>query len=435
MADSSSDPARRDASDALNDLEAVLARIPGLGQLTQDFRALRALIIENRPPRIAAMGRRGCGKSSIANALLGSEALTTGAVEDTTKSPAWVTIEHEGRRLRWMDTPGLRAGGQPDRGEQVAEMLANEAPDVLLFCVRATQVDSAIDDDIADLRSALAAIETRTKTRPPVIAVITRVDELPPPIPKQPPFTEAKRESIQQATNVLKAHLERSGVVTQSIHGVSAYAKYFADGSLAIDWRHNVDQLAVALFDALPMAAQADAAVAFEASRTLRRRVARRIVTGTTSIAFFVAAAPLPHDLVLLTPLQGVMVLGISFLADRNSRARMVAEWTAGMGINLGAGVAMRAAARSLIKLVPGFGSAIAGSVAAAGTWALGSAATRYFVDGATIDETRTEFDAIKRTGFSREALSAIGKPEGSHNEEPHPEDPSPENGTENGSS
>jgi diguanylate cyclase (GGDEF)-like protein len=83
-----------------------------------------------------------------------------------------------------------------------------------------------------------------------------------------------------------------------------------------------------------------EAAMAFETSRALRRRVARRIITGATSIAFFIGAAPLPHDLVVLTPLQGVMVMGVSFLSERASRARMVAEWTAGMGLNVGAGVA-----------------------------------------------------------------------------------------------
>jgi uncharacterized protein (DUF697 family)/predicted GTPase len=400
MANTPSDPERSEAAQTLADLEAVLARIHGLSQLVADLRALRALIIDGRAPRIAAIGRRGSGKSSLANALVGAKVLEVGAVEDTTKEPQWLELERNQRKIRWIDTPGLRAGGVPERGAQVTALLAKDPPDVLLFCVRATQVDAGIDDDIDDLKTILAAIEARGTTKPPVIAVMTRVDELEPLLPKRPPFGAEKLRTIDKAVDVLREHLKRREVSVASIVPVAAFTKHFSDGTIAIDWRHNIDRLASALFDALPPLAQTEAAMAFESSRVLRRRVARRIVTGATSIAFFVAAAPLPHDLVVLTPLQGVMVLGVSFLADRGSRARLVAEWTAGMGINLGAGVALRAAARSLIKLVPGFGGAISGAVAAGGTWALGMAAIQYFIDGATIDETRAEFERVRSAGL-----------------------------------
>ncbi len=406
MANTPTDPERSEAAQTLADLEAVLARIHGLSQLAADLRALRALIIDGRPPRVAAIGRRGSGKSSLANALLGARVLEVGAVEDTTLEPQWIDLERSQRKIRWIDTPGLRAGGNPERAERVSAMLAKDPPDVLLFCVRATQVDAGIDDDIDDLRSILTTIESRGGAKPPVLAVITRIDELAPPIPKQPPFSAEKRANIEKAVEVLRRHLERRAVTVANVVPVAAFTKHFSDGTIAIDWRHNVDVLASAVFDALPQLAQAEAAMAFESSRALRRRVARRIVTGTSSIAFFVGAAPLPHDLVVLTPLQGVMVMGISFLSDRASRARLLAEWTAGMGINVGAGVALRAAARSLIKLVPGFGGAISGAVAAGGTWALGLAAIKYFIDGATIDETREEFERVKRAGFPTDLLA-----------------------------
>jgi uncharacterized protein (DUF697 family)/predicted GTPase len=408
MANTPSDPERSEAAQTLADLEAVLVRINGLGQLAADVRALRALIIDGRPPRVAAIGRRGSGKSSLANALLGARVLEVGAVDDTTREPQWIDLERNQRKIRWIDTPGLRAGGDPERAERVASILAKDPPDVLLFCVRATQVDAGIDDDIDDLRSILTAIESRGGAKaPPVVAVVTRVDELTPLLPKQPPFSDEKRSNIEKSVEVLRRHFERRAITVSSVVAVAAFTKHFSDGAIAIDWRHNVDALANAVFDALPQLAQAEAAMAFEASRTLRRRVARRIVTGTTSIAFFVGAAPVPHDLVVLTPLQGVMVMGISFLSDRGSRARLLAEWTAGMGLNVGAGVALRAAARSLIKLVPGFGGAISGAVAAGGTWALGLAAIKYFIDGATIDETREEFERVKRAGLPADLLSS----------------------------
>lgn len=436
MANTPSDPDRSEAAQTLADLEAVLARIPGLSQLSADLRAIRALVIDGRPPRVAAIGRRGSGKSSLANALLGARLLDVGAVDDTTREPQWIDLERNQRKIRWIDTPGLRAGGNPERADRVAALLAKDPPDVLLFCVRSTQVDAGIDDDIDDLKSILTALESRAKVKPPVLAVITRVDELAPPVPKQPPFGDEKRRNIDQSIDVLRRHLERRTITVSDVVAVAAYTKHFSDGTIAIDWRHNIDRLASSLFDALPQHAQTEAAMAFEASRALRRRVARRIITGTTSIAFFVGAAPLPHDLVVLTPLQGVMVMGISFLADRGSRARLVAEWTAGMGLNVGAGVALRAAARSLVKLVPGFGGAISGAVAAGGTWALGQAAIKYFIDGATIDETREEFERVKRAGLPANFLTNKGDadesepavnepvPAASGEPDPEPDDP-----------
>ncbi|MBL8681486.1 MAG: 50S ribosome-binding GTPase [Myxococcales bacterium] len=413
MANTPHDPERSEAAQTLADLEAVLARIHGLSQLAADLRAIRALVLDGRPPRVAAVGRRGSGKSSLANALLGAKVLDVGAVDDTTREPQWLDLERNQRKVRWIDTPGLRAGGNPERSERVAALLAKDPPDVLLFCVRATQVDAGIDDDIDDLKTILTAIEGRGAAKPPVVAVVTRVDELAPPLPKQPPFGDEKRGNIDKAVEVLKRHFERKAITVAATVPVGAFAKYFSDGSIAIDWRYNVDSLASAVFDALPQLAQTEAAMAFETSRALRRRVARRIITGATSIAFFIGAAPLPHDLVVLTPLQGVMVMGVSFLSERASRARMVAEWTAGMGLNVGAGVALRAAARSLIKLVPGFGGAISGAVAAGGTWALGLAAIKYFIDGATIDETRAEFEKVKQAGLPKDFFkgSASEKP------------------------
>jgi predicted GTPase/uncharacterized protein (DUF697 family) len=403
MSPPSNESDRKEASEAFADLESVLSRIPGWTQLKSDLHALRALVVDGRAPRVAAVGRRGSGKSSLANALLGARVLEVGAVDDTTRAPQWLDLARNGRTLRWIDTPGLRAGGDPARAERVSALLAKDPPDVLLFCVRATQVDAGIDEDLDDLAAILAAIGARGGPKPPVLAVVTRADEMSPPVPKQPPFDAVKRANIDKSVDVLRRHLERRSIAVTTVVAVGAYARFFSDGGIAIDWRYNVDALASALFDALPVDAQTEAAMAFDASLALRRRVARRIVTGASSLAFFVGAAPIPHDVVLLTPLQGIMVTGVSLLAERGSRARLLAEWTAGMGINVGAGVALRAAARSLVKLVPGFGGAISGAVAAGGTWALGLAAIRYFIDGASIDETRAEFEAVKSAGFPRE--------------------------------
>ena len=52
----------------------------------------------------------------------------------------------------------------------------------------------------------------------------------------------------------------------------------------------------------------------------------------------------------------------------------------------------MRWAVQQIVKLVPGAGSMISASVAAAGTAALGHSAVAYFVDGTSLNDAKKIF-------------------------------------------
>lgn len=390
---------------ALQDLEAVLLRINGLSTLVKDVRELRALLYERRAARVAVLGRRGAGKSSLANALLGAEVLTIGAVEDTTQEAGWVTLGYRGRAVRWLDTPGLRAGAAENRREVVRRAVAAEAPDAILVAVRATQVDSGVDEDIAQVRWILDRVKAQGGEAPPVIAVVTRVDEVAPVTAKQAPFPAAKRASIDKACGVLRGHLEKAGINPTAVVPVAAYMRFFKDHTLAVDWRWNLDTLAAAMFDALPHAAQAESARAFDSGRTLRRKVALRLVHAATSLAFFIGTTPVPvADLALLAPLQSVMITGVMYVAGRRVDGRGLSEWLTALGVNVGAGFALREAARGLAKFVPGLGTALSAAIAATGTWALGMSAVRYFVEHGTADEARQAYETARRAGAPKEA-------------------------------
>jgi uncharacterized protein (DUF697 family) len=51
-----------------------------------------------------------------------------------------------------------------------------------------------------------------------------------------------------------------------------------------------------------------------------------------------------------------------------------------------------REGARAAAKLLPGWGNAISGGVAAAGTYAVGRSAIGYFIEGISIGEARRLF-------------------------------------------
>ncbi len=391
----------RDTAQTLDDVEELLKRIPGARRLVTEVQDLRALLVERRPPRIAVVGRRGVGKSSLANALLGIEVAPVGAVEDTTAAAGWYDIKTEGKALRWLDTPGLRAGAEPTRREVVERALRAERPDVVLLLVKATQIDAGIDEDLEEARALVTAATGERKAPPPVIAVITKVDELAGARVKAPPFDAdtTRRENIAAAVTLLRSHLERVKLEVRDVVPVATWQR-FKDGARVADWRWNLETLGTVIFEALPNNAQVEAARALERGRAVRRRVAMRIVGTATSVSVVIGATPLPvADLALLLPIQSAMLTSLVYVSGRGLGPRAVSEWLGAMGLNVSSALGLREAARAALKLVPGIGATISGAVAGTGTWALGVAAVRYFIDGGTAEASRAAFDDAVRDG------------------------------------
>ncbi|NET24483.1 GTPase family protein [Okeania sp. SIO1I7] len=108
------------------------------------------------------------------------------------------------------------------------------------------------------------------------------------------------------------------------------------------------------------------------------RDVGRRYILSFTIMVATTAAVPLPFaTMPVLTALQVSMVglLG-------NLYGQTISPSQAGGVVSvIGGGFVAQAVGRELIKFVPGFGSAIAASWAAAYTWALGESACVYFGD------------------------------------------------------
>ncbi|NEP70985.1 MAG: DUF697 domain-containing protein [Okeania sp. SIO2G4] len=108
------------------------------------------------------------------------------------------------------------------------------------------------------------------------------------------------------------------------------------------------------------------------------RDVGRRYILSFTIMAATVAAVPLPFaTMPVLTALQVSMVglLG-------NLYGQTISPSQAGGVVSvIGGGFVAQAVGRELVKFIPGFGSAIAASWAAAYTWALGESACVYFGD------------------------------------------------------
>ena len=132
--------------------------------------------------------------------------------------------------------------------------------------------------------------------------------------------------------------------------------------------------------------------------RQAQGQIAEMLVKSTSAICAAIGAQPIPlADLPILTTLQLVMVSGIMYISGRERSMRAATEFIGALGANVGLGMVLREGTRAALKFFPGWGNVVCGMVAGAGTFAIGRAATVYFIEGATLRDARRAFVQHKR--------------------------------------
>src|SRR5215469_15847452 len=185
-----------ESEDALKALARAIARVEELLErlpleVAKDLRAriatLRTVLLEKRPPALVLVGRRGAGKSSVVNALFGAKVAELGHVTAQTGRGRWYEYERGGGAMSILDTRGLQEGSAPAEGDPAASALESialelraKAPDVVVFVVKASDVDSAIDADLDALEHVYEEVRRAHRAEPPLVAVVTHCDLLEP---------------------------------------------------------------------------------------------------------------------------------------------------------------------------------------------------------------------------------------------------------------
>jgi GTP-binding protein len=109
--------------------------------------------VTRRPMTIAITGRPNAGKSTLLNQLLGSERAITSPIAGTTRDSVKAEWEWEGRRIRLVDTAGLRKKAKVDEGlEQMSVSAAIE--EIKMAEVVILVIDPAIPFETQDLQIA-----------------------------------------------------------------------------------------------------------------------------------------------------------------------------------------------------------------------------------------------------------------------------------------
>ncbi len=423
---------RRLIAENIRRVEEMLRFLPLPDGTVNDIRSkialLRTILLEQRPPALALVGRRGAGKSSLVNALFGAKVAEVGHVKAQTGRGRWFDHKSEGGTLSVLDTRGIQEGSKPTEDDSAKDALSSivvelkkKAPDVIVFLVKATEADSAIDADLAALERVYAEIERQHRFRPPLVAIATHADLL------EPKATRLHRASEEQAEDVeeklarvseVEHHLEdkikargKLGPHLVWTRAVSTYISFRDDGRMRADERWRVEELVSTLFKHLPEAGRGTF-VRIARIRGLQEELASNLTRATAAICAGVAALPIPvADLIPITTLQITLVAAIAWLSGRPLDKRAAAEFLGAMGANVGAAFLFREGARALIKFVfPGAGSMVSGAVAFAGTLAVGAAAREFFLRGGSIEDAKRVFADEKKKAEDEASRAADEK-------------------------
>lgn len=410
---------RKVIAENIRRVEEMLQFLPLPAATVIDIRAkialLRTILLEQRAPAFALVGRRGAGKSSLVNALFGAKVAEIGHVKSQTGRGKWFNYASERGSLSVLDTRGMQEGSKPseedsskDAVQSILVELKRKVPDVIIFMVKATEADSAIDADLIALERIYAEIEREHRFRPPLVAIATHCDVLEPKGTRlhksndEPPEdVDEKLGRVAEVEHHLETKIkERHKLAPHLVwtRGVSSYMSFRDDGTLRGDERWRVEELIGTLFKHLPDAGRGTF-VRIARVRGLQEQLATDLTRSVAIICTGIAALPIPvADLIPITSMQVTLVAAIAWLSGRPLDKRAAAEFLGAMGANVGAAFVLREGARALIKFVfPGAGGMVSGAIAFAGTMAIGAAAQQYFLRGGSFEDARRAFAKEKK--------------------------------------
>ena len=347
-------------------LEAFVGKLPGAIQkpILHELTPLKELFLQQRPPRLMLAGAENVALEDVLQTLFDHPFNREGL-------PGFVLN-------RWNDISILDHGSISiidARGEQRGEIdkeLRQQPPDLILFLE-----DRKKKKDKENFERLFESVDRLDKTGAQSFPIFV--------------LLESARKPGEKSSEIAAGH--KGSPVRPG-------------GSFELDKLHDSSyrkQFITALARELPNSARIEMA-RISKDKAVQSDIAHILVKSTTAICTAIGAQPIPlADLPVLTTLQLVMVSGVMYVSGRERSLRAATEFVGALGANIGAGMLLREGARAILKFFPGWGNIVCGAVAGAGTYAIGRAATVFFIEGLSLkDARRTYMTSRKRPAKPR---------------------------------
>lgn len=180
---------------------------PPKESVKREFTKIKEMILENRPPRIMVIGRRGAGKSSLINAIFQDKVAAVGSVLSETGKATWHTFENKKGAIRILDTRGIGDRTKPESSnfecaiDEIKHNIEHECPDAILFLCKAKEVDAHIAEDVRNVTEIRKFVTDQHNYELPLAAVVTQIDELDPKR-IEPPYDNDQKKKILRPLSV-----------------------------------------------------------------------------------------------------------------------------------------------------------------------------------------------------------------------------------------
>lgn len=326
------------------------------------LRSIQGNIANLNTLNIIVVGKTGAGKSTLINSVFREDLATEGMGKPVTSHMS--KISKEGFPLNIYDTRGFELG----RDAQI--QVRNEIIDTIKEGVKSKDVNKAIHCIWYCVNTATNRIEPEeidwlrefakenAMTNVPVIVVLTQS------------FSKKNAQALRQL--VLDEKLDVLQVVPVLAKDYEIDEDYIAKA-------YGLDVLIQVMAEALPDELLSTLLNVQRASLDLKRYYARTAVAAATSVAFGEGFMPIPFaDSALLIPTQIAMIGSITAIFGLEVNKSIMVTFASAMLGTSGATLAGKAISSGLMKLIPGagtvLGGTISGSTAAAITTMLGEA-------------------------------------------------------------
>ena len=363
-------------------LERLAGRLPSkirkavLNELTP----LKQLFLQQRPPRFLFAGSAKVPARKIISALFGSAEF----VAPNTAAPLcrWFDVDFPERgKISIIDARGV----DDSAAIHVRDELKYRAADIIFF-IRDERIAQEMEKrELGELNSYLSWNETLETDRK-IIEIIV------------PPY-EKHDLGATRDEHALESSLVKRGVFLETLRLIPV------DNNQGFELPPaEARRLMSILARELPNEARMEM-IRISRDRQAQREVAQLLVKSTTAVSAAIGAQPIPlADLPILTSLQLTMVSGIMYVSGRERSLRAAAEFAGALGANVGAAMLLREGARAVLKFFPGWGNVVCGLVAGSGTYAIGRAATAFFIEGVSLKDARRTYLANRKRRRRRES-------------------------------